>query len=145
MAAKLEWQMSEVHRPALDRQAEERHHHHKGPGGCTATTRARPRGLGAPCTVVGIELHPHEPALEGRASIASDGVGRSMKPQNLFSAPSQTQRTVAELAACRQELQAAIFNKNLGVQDLEMEHCSKISSECLSSVTPRREVEPFQL
>ena len=29
---------------------------------------------GAPCKVVGIEPHLHEPPLEGRASIASDGV-----------------------------------------------------------------------
>ena len=62
----------------------------------------------------------------------------------MFSAPSQTQRTVAELAACRQELEVAIVNENLGVQELELGHSSKLSSKCLSSVTWRREVEPFE-
>ena len=45
----------------------------------------------------------------------------------------------------RQELEAAIFNENLGVQELELAHSSKLSSKCLSSVTWRREVEPFEL
>ena len=39
------WQLSEEHRLALERQAEEHHRDHGCPGRCTAATRAHPRGL----------------------------------------------------------------------------------------------------
>ena len=39
------WQLSEKHRLALERQAEEHHRDHGCPGRCTAATRAHPRGL----------------------------------------------------------------------------------------------------
>ena len=72
------WQLSEEHRLALERQAEEHHRDHNRSDRCTAATRARPRDLRS-------RIHPTTPNLV-----------RIYHARDRFSAPWQTQRTMAE-------------------------------------------------